>query len=438
MTGARAALDPGRWLGERGAPGAARGAADVLVAAGRLEAAGREIIHLEVGEPDAPTPAHIVEAGVRAMRDGHTRYAPPAGLPLLRAAVADAVAARGVAAGAEQVVVTPGAKAMLFAALLAVVRPGAEVLVPDPGYPAYAAIVRVAGGRAVPYPLAERDGFAVDPAAVAARVTPRTRVLVLNAPENPTGGVAGPAALAELVELAQRHDLLVVADEIYSRLVYPADPSAGAPNDAAAAAAADAAAVHPSVAAVPGMGERTVVVDGFSKAYAMTGWRLGYGVLPRWLVPAVTKLVAESVSCTAAFVQHAGVAALTGPQDAVRAQVAEYARRGRWLAAALDAIDGVRCAAPRGAFYAFPNVAALLARGGVTADGLARTLLEGYGVACVPGTAFGEGGAAHLRLSYAARADDLARAVERLRWCAAALGSGAGGAGGAGAGDPVS
>lgn len=409
--------DPARWLAAA-RPGGPRGASDVLVAAARLEAAGRRVVHLEVGEPDAPTPPHIIEAGVRAMRDGHTRYAPPAGLLALRAAIADAHRARGVPAEAERVVVTPGAKAMIFSALLSLVRPGAEVLVPDPGYPAYAAIVRVAGGVPVPYPLAEADGFAVDAEAVAARVTARTRVLVLNAPGNPAGGLAPAAALERLAELALAHDLVVVTDEIYARLVYAAGE---VPNDSAADGAGPA---HPSVAALAGMADRTVVVDGFSKAYAMTGWRLGYGVLPAWLVPAVTKLVAESVSCTAAFVQHAGVAALTGPQDAVARQVAEYRRRARWLVDALDGIDGVRCAMPGGAFYAFPNVAAVLARGATTVDALARTLLEEHGVACVPGSAFGAGGAAHLRLSYAAAPDDLALAVERLRACVAAAGAG--------------
>ena len=319
-----------------------------------------------------------------------------------------------MAADPAQVVVTPGAKAMIFAAVLALVRPGAEVLVPDPGYPAYAAIVRLAGGTPVPYRLDAARGFAVDPEAVEASVTPRTRVLVLNAPQNPTGGVIAPAALARLAELALRHDLVVVTDEIYARLVY-AEPGA-APNDSAPAA-------HPSIAALDGMVDRTVVVDGFSKAYAMTGWRLGYGVLPAWLVPAATKLVAETVSCTAAFVQHAGLAALTGPQGAVAAQVAEYARRARWLVDALGTIDGVRCGMPRGAFYAFPNVAGVLARGARTADALARTLLEEHGVACVPGTAFGAGGAEHLRLSYAASPADLALAVERVRACVAAMGA---------------
>ena len=404
--------DPARWIAA-GVPTGPRGASDVLVAAARLEAAGRSIIHLEVGEPDVPTPPHIVEAGARALRDGHTRYAPPAGLPALREAIADAHRARGVAADVEQVVVTPGAKAMLFAALHALVRPGAEVLVPDPGYPAYAAITRAAGGTPVPYPLDAAGGFALDADAVDARVTPRTRVLVLNAPQNPTGGVIAPAALERVAEVALRHDLAVVTDEIYARLVY-ADGTA--PDGGAGA-------VHPSVAALDGMAERTVVVDGFSKAYAMTGWRLGYGVLPGWLVPAVTNRVAESVSCTAAFVQHAGVAALRGPQGAVGAQVAEYARRARWFAAALDGIDGVRCVVPRGAFYAFPNVAAVLARGAGTVDALARTLLEAHGLACVPGTAFGAGGAEHLRLSYAAAPADLARAVERLRACVAAVGA---------------
>ena len=382
-------------------------ATDVLTAARALEAAGTRVIHLEVGEPDAPTPPHIVEAGVRALRDGLTRYGPPAGIPELRAAAAAALAARGIPADPSRVVVAPGAKAMLFSTLLAVVQPGDEVLVPDPGYGAYAAITEFGGGRAVGYPLRAARDFEIDAADVAARVTPRTRVLVLNAPNNPTGGVLTPATLGALADLVRRHDLLVVSDEIYARHVYDADLGSG-----------DA---HPSIAALPGMAERTAVVDGCSKAYAMTGWRLGYGLLPARLVAPVTALLAQSATCTATFVQHAGVAALTGPQDSVRAQVDALRTRRDWLVGALNAIDGVRCALPRGAFYAFPSVASALEGTAQSAAGLARRLLSVHGVACVAGGAFGAGGAAHVRLAYTAPREDLHVAVDALRACLAEM-----------------
>ncbi len=406
--GARCA-DRARQLGVAGASGAT----DVLAAARALEAAGRRIVHLEVGEPDAPTPPHIVEAGMRALRDGHTRYGPPAGIPELRAAAADALRARGAPADAARVVVAPGARAVLFTTLLAAVRPGDEVLVPDPGYGTYGAVAEFAGGRAVRYALDAARGFAIDVAAIAARVTPRTRVLVVNAPHNPTGAVADAAAWEAVAELACRHDLLVVSDEIYSRHVYTdaRDPIApdGIGSDASGAVG------HPSIAAAPEMAGRTVVVDGFSKAYAMTGWRLGYGLLPAGLVAPVTALLTQSASCTATFVQHAGVAALTGPQDAVAAQTAEFRRRRDWLVDALNRIDGVACATPGGAFYVFPRVEAALAGTGQTEGTLARRLLDAHGVACVPGTAFGPAGTGHLRFAYTAPFGDLEIAVEALR-----------------------
>jgi aspartate/methionine/tyrosine aminotransferase len=355
---------------------------------------------------------HVVEAGVRALRAGLTRYGPPAGIPELRAAVADALRARGVPADPARVVVSPGAKAMIFTTLLAAVRPGDEVLVPDPGYPAYASVTEFAGGRAVRYRLRADRGFALDPDAVAARCTPRTRVLVLNTPHNPTGAVVDAPALARLAALAVERDLLVVSDEIYARHVYdgPADGPPGARPGLARA----------GIAALPGMAERTVVIDGFSKAYAMTGWRLGYGLLPAALVGPVTALLANSASCTATFVQHAGVAALTGPQDLVAEQAAEFRRRRDRLVAALNQVDGVRCATPGGAFYVFPDVAGVLAPGGGpvaagTTEALARWLLERHGVALVPGTAFGPAGLGHLRLAYTAPPADLDLAVARLR-----------------------
>lgn len=366
----------------------------VLAAARALEAAGHEVLHLEIGEPDMPTPTHVVEAAVRALRDGQTRYALAAGLPELRDAIARSLAGRGVHATAEHVVVTPGAKPMLFCAALALIEPGAEVLTPDPGFPIYESVVRFAGGRPVYYPLDETRAFAPHVAAIAERITPRTRALILNLPHNPTGGVATDADLAALADLALRHNLWVIADEVYGQVRYDGRCD--------------------SIAALPGMAERTVIVDGFSKTYAMTGWRLGYGVMPARLTGAMTTLVINNVSCTATFVQHAGVAALTGPQEPVTRMVSGLRAKRDLLVRGLNAIDGVHCATPAGAFYCFPDVSGVLARTGLTCETFAdRLLAEGH-TAVLAGTAFGPAGAGHLRLCYATDRAVLERALERI------------------------
>jgi aspartate aminotransferase len=373
----------------------------VLEAARRLEAAGHEVVHLEIGEPDMPTPPHVVEAGVRALRDGLTRYALAGGVPELRAAIARALAARGVRAGPENVIVTPGAKPMLFCAALALVEPGAEVLTPDPGFPIYESVVRFAGGRPVYYPLDETRAFAPRVEAIAERITPRTRVLILNLPHNPTGGVATAQDLARLAELARRHDLWIIADEVYGQIRYDGRCD--------------------SIAALPGMAERTVIVDGFSKGYSMTGWRLGYGVMPARLAGPMTTLVINNVSCTATFVQYAGLAALTGPQDPVTRMVAGLKAKRDLLVRGLNAIDGVRCATPAGAFYCFPDIGGVLERTGLTCETFAERLLAEQQVAVLAGTAFGPGGAGHLRLCYATEPARLARALERMRAFVGAL-----------------
>ena len=373
------------------------GAFDVLVAARRLEDQGQHVVHLEVGEPDRVTPPHIVEAGLRALRDGHTRYVDPPGLPALRDAIATSLAWRGVRGGestAENVIVVPGAKPMIFYALLAVLEPGDEVLVPDPGFPIYPSVARFAGAVPVSYP-------AVDVARLAALFTPRTRALVVNLPANPTGVVATPDALSAIAALAQRHDLTVISDEVYGRIRY--DRRAD------------------SIAALPGMLERTIIVDSFSKTYAMTGWRLGFGVVPAALVERVTKLVVNGTSCTPPFVQLAGLAALTGSQDCVTAAVEGYERRRDWLVDALNGLPGVRCHPPGGAFYAFPDVRQIEERTGLSAEQLTTRLLEAHGVAVLPGTAFGPGGAGHLRLSFATADDDLEVALGRIRDCVSDL-----------------
>ena len=376
------------------------GAFEVFVAARRLEDAGRHVVHLEIGEPDWATPPHVVEAGVRALHDGHTRYVNPAGLPALRDAIAASLPWRGVrGASADNVVVVPGAKPMVFYALLAVLDAGDEALVPDPGFPIYPSVVRFAGAVPIRYPL-DATG-AVDVARLAALIGPRTRALVVNLPGNPTGGVATPDALRAIAELALRHDLIVISDEVYGRIRYDR------PTD--------------TIAALPGMLERTVIVDSFSKSYAMTGWRLGFGVLPAPLVERVTTLVVNGTSCTPPFVQLAGLAALTGPQDAVTATVGQLERRRDWLVDGLNGLPGIRCTRPDGAFYAFHDVRQIEERAGLSTEQLAARLLETYGVAVLPGTGFGPGGAGHLRLSFAVSPANLDLALERLRECVSDL-----------------
>jgi aspartate/methionine/tyrosine aminotransferase len=373
----------------------------VLGAARRLEAAGHRVVHLEIGEPDMPTPPHVVEAGVRALRDGLTRYALAAGVPELRDAIARSLARRGVTARADNVIVTPGAKPMLFCAALALIEPGDEVLTPDPGFPIYESVVRFSGGRPVYYPLDDARAFAPDCAALAERITPRTRALILNLPHNPTGGVAQPQDLARLAELAQRHDLWVISDEVYGQVRYDGR--------------------YDSIAALPGMAERTVIVDGFSKAYAMTGWRLGYGVMPAPLAEPMTRLVINNVSCTATFVQHAGIAALTGPQDPVTRMVSGLKAKRDLLVRGLDAIDGIRCATPAGAFYCFPDIGGVLERTGLSCETFAERLLAEQHTAVLAGTAFGPGGAGHLRLCYATEVSELERALAAIRRFVGAL-----------------
>jgi aspartate/methionine/tyrosine aminotransferase len=373
----------------------------VLGAARELEAAGHDVVHLEIGEPDMPTPPHVVEAGVKALRDGRTRYALAAGVPELRDAIARSLAARGVRATAENVVVAPGAKPMLFCGALALIEPGDEVLTPDPGFPIYESIVRLAGGRPVYYPLDEARAFAPDVDAIVERITPRTRVIVLNLPHNPTGGVTSREDLARLADLAQRHDLWVISDEVYGRIRY--DDKCD------------------SIAGLPGMAERTFLVDGFSKTYSMTGWRLGYGVMPQWLAEPVTTLVINNVSCTATFVQYAGLAALTGPQDPVTRMVAGLRGKRDLLVRGLNAIEGVMCPTPSGAFYCFADIRGILERTGMTCEPFAERLLAEARVAVLAGTAFGPGGAGHLRLCYATEPAQIELALDRMRSWVASL-----------------
>ncbi len=377
---------------------APEGAYFMLAKAQALEVAGRRIIHLEIGQPDVPTFENVAAAGVQAIQAGHTRYTPSAGMPALRRAIAqDAGRRRGLSFDPAQVVVGPGAKPALFFPTLAVVRPGDEVIYPDPGFPTYAAMIQVAGGTPVPVPLCEEEDFSFDLAAFDRLVNERTRLVVLNSPGNPTGGVMPLAALEHVAAAARRYDFWVLSDEIYARLVYEAPA--------------------PSIAALPGMAERVILCDGFSKTYAMTGWRLGYGIMPAPLAERVELLLTHSVGCTASFTQLAGIEAINGPQEPVEAVVAEYRRRRDALVDGLNAIPGVRCRKPQGAFYVFPNVSAL----GQPVDWLAEYLLEQAGVAVLPGTSFGRNGEGYLRLCFANSMENILQAVAQIKTALAGL-----------------
>ncbi|GGS40619.1 MULTISPECIES: pyridoxal phosphate-dependent aminotransferase [Actinokineospora] len=361
---------------------------EVLAKARALEATGAPVIHLEIGEPDFDTPAHIARAAREALDRGMTHYVPAPGIPELRAAVSAALERDGrMTASPDRVIVTPGAKPIMFFAILALCEEGDEVLYPDPGFPMYASIAAFAGARPVPVPLRESNGFTVDPDELAALVTPRTKLLILNSPHNPCGSALDRAQVEAIAEIAIRHDLTVLSDEVYWALRYGGD--------------------HHSVLDVPGMAERTILLDGWSKTYAMTGWRLGYGVFPTELVEPVSRLVINSVSCTSAFSQYAAIAALTGPTDDVDRMRAAFAERAEVVVDGLNAIPGVSCVRPGGAFYAFPNVTGL----GLPEGELADRLLNEAGVAVLPGTAFGEYGKGYLRFSYANSTDNIKAAL---------------------------
>ena len=377
------------------------GAYAVLAKATALEREGRDIVHLEIGQPGFPTPEHIVEAGVDAIRGGKTKYAAPDGAPSLREAVAAHVSeTRGVAVSPDEVVVGPGAKPGLFFPTLALVNPGDTVVYPDPGFPTYRAMIEVAGGIPAPAPL-RPDGASFDMAALADLVRSRKpRLIVLNSPANPTGGVMPREDVEAVARLAEEHGAWILSDEIYSRLVY-ADGDADAAKEKKAF----------SAFSVPGARARTVLVDGFSKTYCMTGWRLGWVVMPAHLARKVELLAVHSYGCVAAFTQEAGVAALTGPQDDHAEILAEYRRRRDFVVAALNKIEGVKCPVPQGAFYAFPDVSAF----GKTSAEIADGLLRDAGVAVLPGTDFGANGEGKIRLSYVGEMATLEEGMRRIK-----------------------
>ncbi|NOZ70322.1 MAG: pyridoxal phosphate-dependent aminotransferase [Chloroflexi bacterium] len=365
---------------------------ETLAKAKALEAQGHDIIHLEIGQPDFDTPANIVAAGIRALEEGHTRYTAANGLLELREVIAAEVSrTRHIDVQPEQVVVVPGGKPIIFYTLLALCEAGDEVIYPNPGFPIYESMINFVGAKPVPLPLLMERSFSFDPEQFLHSLSDRTRLIILNSPQNPTGGVLTAADLELVAEVARSRDIPVLSDEIYSRILYEDE--------------------FRSIASLPGMAARTIILDGFSKSYAMTGWRAGYGVMPVELAQHMTKLMVNSNSCTADFTQRAGIEALVGPQDSVEAMVAAFRRRRDVVVEGLNEIPGFRCLAPQGAFYAFPHVAEF----GLSSTELADYLLERAGVATLAGSSFGEYGEGFLRLSYANSEANLRLALERIK-----------------------
>ena len=364
---------------------------EVLNRARQLEKQGKEIIHLEIGEPDFATPANVIEAGVDALHKGWTHYGPAAGLHDLRQTIADYVSrTRKVPVSSEEVVVVPGGKPIIFFTILALIDAGDEVIHPNPGFPIYESMIKYSLGKAIPIPLREERDFSVDVKELASLITDRTKLIILNSPHNPTGGVLTRKDIFEMAEAIGDRNILILSDEIYSRLIYDGE--------------------HFSMMSVPGFKERTILLDGFSKTYAMTGWRLGYGVMRPDLAVHISRLVINSNSCTASFTQIAGIEALRGDQSSVEKMSAEFKRRRDAFVAGLNKIKGFSCRTPKGAFYTFPNIT----KTGWTSRKLADALLEQAGVACLSGTAFGEYGEGYLRFSVANSLENLNKALARI------------------------
>ncbi|HZA24265.1 MAG TPA: pyridoxal phosphate-dependent aminotransferase [Dehalococcoidia bacterium] len=365
---------------------------EVLAKARALEAQGKEIIHLEIGEPDFDTPKHIVEAGIKALQEGYTHYGPTPGLPELREAIArNSREVRGIDTDPSHVVVTPGAKPIMFYVILALAEPGVDVIYPNPGFPIYESMIRFSGATPVPMRLIEEKGYHPDLSDLAKRITERTRLIIINSPENPCGSALTKEELETIASLVkERDDLYVMADEIYKDILYTGE--------------------HYSIATFPEMSQRTIILDGFSKSYAMTGWRLGYGIIPEELVPHVTRLAVNSVSCAASFSQRAAVAALDGPQDEVQIMAAEFSQRRRLITDGLRSIPGINCPEPEGAFYVFPSIKET----GLSSSEFEERALSEAGVALLSGSAFGEYGEGYVRLSYANSQENIKKALERL------------------------
>ncbi len=371
---------------------------EVLAKAKSLEAQGKDIIHLEIGQPDFSTPMNVCEAAFKAMKDGHTGYCPSAGIPEFREVVATHISeTRGVDIHPDEVTVTPGAKPIIFFTILALVDDGDEVIYPEPGFPVYESVIDFIGGKAVPLALREEVDFRFRIEDLVDAITERTKLLILNSPQNPTGGTLTESDLVAIAELAKKHNFYILTDEVYSRLLYEG--------------------THQSILSLPGMKEQTILIDGHSKTYAMTGWRLGYGVAPQEIVDKITQLTINSNSCTATFTQIAGIEALTGPQTFVTQMVAEFRKRRDTIVDGLNAIDGISCIKPLGSFYVFPNVTELP----LSCEKLADYLMDDAGVALLPGTAFGKYGDGYLRLSYANSLENIEEALHRIKTAIAKL-----------------
>lgn len=371
---------------------------EVLAKAKGLEAQGKDIIHLEIGQPDFSTPMNVCEAAFKAMKDGHTGYCPSAGLPEFREVVAQHITdTRGIEIHPDEVTVTPGAKPIIFFTILALVDEGDEVIYPEPGFPVYESVIDFIGGKAVPLPLREEVDFRFRIEDLVDSITERTKLLILNSPQNPTGGTLTEADLTAIAELARKHQFYILTDEVYSRLLYEG--------------------THQSILSLPGMKEQTILIEGHSKTYAMTGWRLGYGIAPRQIADKITQLTINSNSCTATFTQIAGIEALTGPQTFVTQMVAEFKKRRDAIVDGLNGIDGITCIKPLGSFYVFPNVTQLP----LSCEELADYCMDEAGVALLPGTAFGKYGDGYLRLSYANSLENIEDALRRIKTVIAKL-----------------
>lgn len=364
---------------------------EVLAQAKALERKGKNIVHLQIGEPDFDTPENVKEAGIRAIRENKTHYGPSAGLLEARECFAKYISrTRDITVDPDEVVVTPGGKPILFFSILACIDEGDEVLYPNPSYPIYESMINFVGAKAVPVPIKEEKGFVFDIQDLKERITSRTKMIVLNSPANPTGGVVPKEDLEEIAKIAVTNDLLVLSDEIYSRIIYEGE--------------------HHSIVSFPGMQERTIILEGHSKTYAMTGWRLGYGVMNKKIAEKMTKLMTNSNSCTATFTQIAGIEAIDGPQDAVDSMVAEFKKRRDVIVAGLNNIPGISCRKPLGAFYVFPNIKET----GQKSQELADYLLNDAGVALLSGTSFGDYGEGYIRLSYATSIENINKGLERI------------------------
>ncbi len=386
-----AAVTPALRLAKRMSRLGTETAFEVLVRARALEAQGKNIVHLEIGEPDFDTPRNIIDAGIGALNKGFTHYGPSPGLPDLRQTIADYVSrTRGVKVVPEEVVVVPGGKPIMFYAIMALADEGDEVIYPNPGFPIYESMINFVGAKAVPIQLREELDFRLDVKELARLISPRTKMIILNSPHNPTGGVLTKKDIAEIAEAIGDRDIYVLSDEIYSRLIFEGE--------------------HHSIMSVEDFKDRTILLDGFSKTYAMTGWRMGYGVMRADLAAQVARLQTNAVSCTASFTQMAGVEALKGDQKSVDKMCAEFKRRRDYMVERLNKIKGFSCRLPKGAFYVFPNVT----KTGWPSKKLADALLEQAGVAGLSGTAFGAFGEGYLRFSVANSMENIQKALDRV------------------------